>query len=615
MASGFAKPITIKEAVDNIFYRKYLLPAIQRKFVWTSEQIETLFDSIMRGYPINSFMFWKINSPVVKNSFKFYQFLTDYRQFFNDVNPTIDTKGMDDFFAIIDGQQRLTSLYIGLKGTYAYKMPRKWLRDDQECLPTRKLYLNLASPALKDKEDRLMKYDFRFLTETESKYEDEKTKWYLVNEILRWQDDDEFFEYIQSEEIFKVNQFARQTINKLRTRIFKAELINYYLEENDDIDEVLDIFIRTNSGGQPLSFSNLLMSYTTANWTQRDARSSIDTLIKQVYGIGNPNFIINADLILKTCLVLFNENIRFQIKNFNEDNVARFEQNWDSISSAIVDAFKLIASWGFNESNFKAKNAIIPIVYFIYYNNLQGVINNPSKLNGEFKKVALNIRQWLCISLLKGIFGSQGDTVLTKIKNVLKNHKGDRTFPIDEIKEAFKGDTSKDMSFSEESIDELLRTQKDDRRSDIILALLYSHLNFDQALHKDHLHPNSYFGHLKKGNLTNKDIEFFKKDGHMTEEEFEFIKNMTDEEFAFFTDPTNYNSILNLEYLNDRLNVSRQNTRLDTWVKDMNIDLDTQLIPKNVSLNFIDFKSFIEARKELLKSILRSIVGSNTTDH
>lgn len=132
MASGFAKPITIKEAIDKIVAREYLIPAIQRKFVWSSYQIEVLFDSIMRGYPINSFMFWEINTDDLKNTFKFYQFLTEYRQFFKEDNIDIDTKGNKDFYAIIDGQQRLTSLYIGLKGSYAYKMPRKWWKDDSQ---------------------------------------------------------------------------------------------------------------------------------------------------------------------------------------------------------------------------------------------------------------------------------------------------------------------------------------------------------------------------------------------------------------------------------------------------------------------------------------------------
>lgn len=76
MASGFQNPITIKDAIDNIFHRKYLLPAIQRKFTWSSGQIEMLFDSILRGYPINSFMFWKISEENIKSNYKFYQLLS-----------------------------------------------------------------------------------------------------------------------------------------------------------------------------------------------------------------------------------------------------------------------------------------------------------------------------------------------------------------------------------------------------------------------------------------------------------------------------------------------------------------------------------------------------------
>lgn len=582
MASGFAKPITIKEAIDKIVAREYLLPAIQRKFVWSSYQIEVLFDSIMRGYPINSFMFWEINTNELKNTFKFYQFLTEYRQFFKEDNIDIDTKGNKDFYAIIDGQQRLTSLYIGLKGSYAYKMPRKWWRDDEECLPTRKLYLNLKSP-VRDCESS-MKYDFKFLTDEESKYEDEYTKWYQVNEILRWNDRTEFRKYLKSDPLLSSNDFAYDTIYTLRDRIFEDELINYYLEDKQDIDQVLEIFIRTNSGGEPLSFSNLLMSYTTANWTVRDARKSFSDLIKQVYSIGKPNFIINADLILKICLVLFKDNIKFQVKNFDHPSVAKIEQNWDDISKAIVEAFKLIESWGFNDSNFRAKNAIIPIVYFIYHNNLKDVINNKAKFN-EVKSI---IRQWLCLSLLKGVFGGQPDNVLNKIRKVLEKHKGDCVFPLDEIKDTFKEDAVKNLSFSEEFIDGLLTTQKDQANCYTILALIYTHLNFNQEFHKDHLHPFSFFDKLEQG-------------------------TMSDEEYAFYKNPLNYNSILNLQLLNSSLNESKLDTPLIQWVKEKNIDLDTQLIPKNVSLDITNFKDFITERRKMLKQRLLSIVGKDTT--
>ncbi|MFH1848860.1 MAG: DUF262 domain-containing protein [archaeon] len=52
----------IKTVLDEIKENKIYLPAIQRKLVWNHEQIELLFDSIMRGYPIGTFLFWKLQT-------------------------------------------------------------------------------------------------------------------------------------------------------------------------------------------------------------------------------------------------------------------------------------------------------------------------------------------------------------------------------------------------------------------------------------------------------------------------------------------------------------------------------------------------------------------------
>ena len=157
---------------------------------------------------------------------------------------------------------------------------------------------------------------------------------------------------------------SKRQLRKLRKVIFEDRLINYYQEENQDIDTVLDIFIRTNSGGEPLSFSNLLMSITTANW-KRDARKAFKDLIDAIY---ENNFIISADLILKCCLVLFNDSIKFQVANFSESSVKKSDENWDRISKSILVTFELLKKWGFNDASLRAKNAVIPIVYFIYHN-------------------------------------------------------------------------------------------------------------------------------------------------------------------------------------------------------------------------------------------------------
>ena len=168
MAGEYEKAISVKEAIDAINNRYFLLPSIQRKFVWNSHQICVLFDSIMRGYPINTFMLWEVKNAPIKKDYKFYEFLKEYCQRFNEENPVVKTNSsFHDFSAVIDGQQRLTSLYIGLCSTYAYKQPRVWwpnTRDDT-ILPPRKLYLDLCQPANNGEDESLMYYNFKFLTE------------------------------------------------------------------------------------------------------------------------------------------------------------------------------------------------------------------------------------------------------------------------------------------------------------------------------------------------------------------------------------------------------------------------------------------------------------------
>ena len=174
-------------------------------------------------------------------------------------------------------------------------------------------------------DERKMIYDFKFLTNTEVIRLTSTEDLFLVNDIFLYKTQDALEDYMLDRKWLDTTNkaFARSTLRKLREVVFKDKLINYYQEEKQEIDTVLDIFIRTNSGGEPLSFSNLLMSITTANW-ERDARKEFKTLVEAVF---NNHFIISADLILKCCLVLFKENIKFQVANFDADSVKEFDKN------------------------------------------------------------------------------------------------------------------------------------------------------------------------------------------------------------------------------------------------------------------------------------------------
>ena len=115
----------------------------------------------MREYPISSFLFWRVEGET-KNDFKFYQFLKEYRERYKTHNEEFNTTGYNDFTAVLDGQQRLTALYIGLRGSYAYRTPRLKEEDSERTYPTRKLYLNIKNELEKEEDGRI--YEFKFLT-------------------------------------------------------------------------------------------------------------------------------------------------------------------------------------------------------------------------------------------------------------------------------------------------------------------------------------------------------------------------------------------------------------------------------------------------------------------
>ena len=330
---SFERPATIKEVIDNIYRNKYLLPAIQREFVWGAEKIELLFDSLMRNYPIGSFLFWSVERDNLTN-YQFYQFVRDYHERTNIHNPKANVSGDSEVIAILDGQQRLTALYIGLKGSYAYKLPRKrW--DNDSAFPKRTLCLNLLSPS----EDYEKEFEFKFLTASECKQRDDDTFWFPVGKILDINEPHEVGEFLIENGLNTPNKekarFANRTLYRLQKLIHDEEIINYFLEKDESLDKVLNIFIRVNSGGTQLSHSDLLLSIATAQWKQRDAREDITGFVDEINGIGN-GFNFNKDFVLKSCLVLSDfTDIAFKVDNFNASNMLKIEQNWDDISQAI----------------------------------------------------------------------------------------------------------------------------------------------------------------------------------------------------------------------------------------------------------------------------------------
>lgn len=582
---AYETPLTIAEVMKNISADKYVLPSIQREYVWDTDQIETLFDSLMRGYPIGTFLFWEINKEHV-NDYDFYGFIRNYHEKKFVHNNKINLKGSDGVTAVLDGQQRLTSIYLGLKGTYAYKL--KYLaRNNENAYPVRKLYLNLLSSP----EDSDNEYDFRFLSEKEVQ-NDQNTYWFEVGKILDMQEDGDVSIFVSdnisySEEFHytrEQSRFAINALSKLYNVINKAGMISYYRERTVDLDKVLNIFIRVNSGGTKLSYSDLLLSIASAQWETHDAREEITDFVDDVNAIGD-GFRINKDFVLKTALVLSDfSNIAFKVDNFNKQNMMKIESRWDDIKKAIKQAVLLVSSYGYSGETLTSNNALIPIAYYLMKIGMPDnfVDSGTTKANRE------KIKKWLIRSLLKKVFSGQPDNVLRPIRDILRVN-GTNDFPTDQIMDKFKG-TNKSIQFTDDDIDEYLLKLKYGKSETLsTLMLLYPSLDFSNKFHEDHIYPKSKFtrSYLRKMNVAEDKLD-------------EYIDSVND--------------ISNLQLLAAQLNEEKLATDFAKWFNSQYLTESDKIQYRTINYmpdmdyTYENYCAFMKERRKLLKAQLIKIL-------
>ena len=584
---AYETPLTIANVIEDISRNRYILPSIQREYVWDTTQIETLFDSLMRGYPIGAFLFWEISKEKI-GEYDFYEFLKNYHEKNATHNPKANLGASDGAIAVLDGQQRLTSLYIGLKGTYAYKL-KYHAKNDVKAYPVRKLYLNLlGSP--KDGDNM---YDFKFFTPSEVKEKNNDSDyWFEVGDILTMEEPGDAYQYVFDNITYNDShsyskeqaKFANNTLAKLFNIIKVENTLVYYKETSEELDKVLNIFIRVNSGGTVLSYSDLLLSIASAQWDTYDAREEITEFVDEINSIGN-GFNINKDFVLKAALVLSDfPNIAFKVDNFNKANMLKIEGQWGNIKKAITLAVKLVASFGYSSDNLKSNNALIPIAYYLLSIGLPKNYIDSTKTKDDRNK----IKKWLIRSLLKKAFSGQPDNVLRPIRDIIKNNNTG-TFPFDEIADRFKS-TPKSISFSTDDVEDYLMNLKYGKPdTSLTLMLLYPSLDFRNKFHIDHVYPKSKFtkSYLKKQGVADTDIG-------------KYIDSV--------------NCISNLQMIPALPNEEKNDADFDKWFEEQNPTpndkkayRDLHMMP-DMTYSYSEFLNFIEKRHELMADQLRNIL-------
>ncbi len=515
---------TIKDTLDDITRHNLVLPAIQREFEWDHKQVCKLFDSLMQGYPFGTFLYWQVR-PENSGKFTYYDFVRDYHQRDSPYCPPLRPSPGSALTAVLDGQQRLTALNIGFRGSMAWKLPRKWW-DNPDAFPERQLYLDLLWRS--DSAEHGRKYQFRFLTDEQAKGNANGEWWFLVKDILRMGDSGPSMNKWLTDRLPKellpdgasaqdVALAATQLVNdayevmwRLHQVAHTERLIAYYDEKSQELDRVLQIFIRMNSGGTTLSYSDLLLSVAVAQFEYHDARKEIRTLVRDLNHVGQ-RFSFSKDQVLKAGLMLSDiGSVGFKVDNFNKENMAVLEKNWGDVKQALMTAVQLLSQLGFNGQTLQATSALLPIAYYIHNRGYDASYVT----SGHFREDRSAIREWLIRSILKasGIWGSGLDTLLTGLRRVIRDSRdSSELFPAAAIgKEMARRGRS--LSFQPEEIDDLVDMKYGDSSTFALLSLLFPEIDVEKLhFHIDHVFPRTRFttAQLRRAEIPEDDHECF----------------------------------------------------------------------------------------------------------
>ena len=476
---------TIEDALDSIASHEFVLPAIQREFVWRPEQVCNLFDSLMQGYPFGEFMLWRV-SPENSGNYRWYDFVRKYHQRDNPHCPELAAIHDKPLTAVLDGQQRLTAFNIGLRGSMARKLPYKWW-NSWDAFPERVLALDLlASP---DPDEEGSRYCFEFIDPERIGFEGDRL-WFRVSDILGMKDGPSMLGWVMEYGLDREQmRRAYATLDRLHRAVRGDQLVAYYEEKSQDIERVLNIFIRCNSGGTPLSYSNLLLSIAVSQWKNLDARREVYGLVDEMNKV-RPGLLFNADFVLKAGLMLSDiASVGFKVENFTYENMTVLEDNWPNIRQALMETAELVDRFGFDSRTIQATNSLLPIAYYLYKKGAP----RDFETSDHFIHDRAAIRGWLTRSILKesGIWGSGLDTLLTALREVIRDSDSSE-FPAESLRRVM-AQRGKTLDFIEEEIEDLADMGLGDRRIFPLLTMLFPDLDSSDGSDIDHVFPKSRF--------------------------------------------------------------------------------------------------------------------------
>ncbi|GAA8354073.1 DUF262 domain-containing protein [Helicobacter pylori] len=451
-------------------------------------------------------------------------------------------------YIVLDGQQRLTSLYIGLKGTRTLKKKNAKI-NNPNAYEEKRLYLNLKhQPNMDNPED-----DYQFEFHAKKPENDKEHFWFKVGDILELEST---LNYAQEHDL-KDNEL--KLLGKLEKAFCTEKLISYFEETEKDLDKVLNIFIRVNSSGVKLSYSDLLMSILTASFSS-DIREKMNELVDALKDKGFSN--MGQDQVLKTCLLLIGKDTTFELKNFNKQNIKEIEENWEKITESIYNAAKLLENFGY--AGYLGSAYILSSLAYFYFLKL--------KMNESDKEQAL---KFIRNAQITSYFTPSTDTKLSIIAHSMKDVPTFESFNHN----LAKHETSP-LKITNDAIEEMMCSSSHARVFPI-LQILYPNLNYKTTtFHIDHIYPKSKF----------------KKENKKLDKDFYDCKN----------------HLYNLQLLEGTENQAKKDKDPEVWLKEEYKD-NQQAIEEYKKRNYIDpnlrleWENIKEFREKREKAIIEKL--------
>jgi hypothetical protein len=375
--------MSIASLLNQIKEGEIVLPAIQRDFVWSSDKIFTLLDSIMRGYPVGSVILWETYRDI-----QYRKFLADHRK--ENVHSYYDNSTGKKIKLVVDGQQRLQSLYVALYGTF-------------EGCP---LYFDVLSGRESEdvSDDR---YVFSFSTEAEIKQTRKEVEQFLSTPTEKRDKQFEITHYIKVSELFSMRAEDKERLkeslskqlhlteeDRIRLSI-NLSLLDQSLSKEGDIlketiidkdlpsastgrktdQDVLEIFVRVNTQNTRLSRSDLIFSMLKLNW--KESATYLPEFIRNI-NKGN-SFEFDNDFVIRCLFAVSNIGTKFDIDLLRKSsNITKLRNNFDQCCDAIRSATDFVQRecWCASSDIIGGLSTLVPFVYYLFYTKDHLVPNN-----------------------------------------------------------------------------------------------------------------------------------------------------------------------------------------------------------------------------------------------